>query len=153
MNSNLWFRVLVLCMFFLFTGGMVVDYARHAEEQSPYPTKEEVRDNYQSHVGERVNFWTRVSAVREEGIVLHYGVTLFVPVPELDVSSGDWVQVYGTLKPEQRLALERIVVSQRSNRLYMLGISVIGLLGTLGLFVRHWRIDTEHWTITPRTRD
>lgn len=153
MIPNLWLRLLILCVFILGTGGMMVDYARHAEEESPYPTEKEVRDDYQSHVGERVNFWSRVSAVREEGIVIHYGVTLFVPVPEPDMDSGDWVQVYGTLRPEQRLAPGRIVTSQRSNRSYMLGVSIISLLGTLGLFIRYWRIDTECWTITPRTRD
>ncbi|WP_231858866.1 hypothetical protein [Haloquadratum walsbyi] len=129
---------------------MMIDYAHHAERQSPYPTAEEVKNDYQTHIGDQVNFWSQVSIVQEDTVGVTYGQPLYIQTSDLSVRSGDWVQVYGELNAKQELVVERIVVSPQSNRLYMIAVSVGGVLLALIMFVRHWKIDTKRWIIVPR---
>jgi hypothetical protein len=153
MNISLLLRAFVLCLLVSTAGGMMIDYANHAQDQSPYPSSEEVNRDYNIYIGEKVNFWAKVVAVREDGIVVNYGDTrLLILAPDLIVNPGDEIQVYGTLRSEHRLLPERIIVSPQSDRLYMLFVSVIGVLLSLTLFVRHWEINKDSWTITPRNK-
>jgi hypothetical protein len=153
MNTSLLLRAFVFCLLVSTAGGMMIDYANHAEDQSPYPSPEEVNRDYQVHIGEDVNFWAKVVAVREGGIVVNYGDTpLLILAPDLTVNPGDEIQVYGTLRPGHQLSPEHIVVSPQSDRLYMLFVSVIGVLLSLALFIRHWEINKDSWTITSRNK-
>ncbi|CAJ51217.1 uncharacterized protein HQ_1087A [Haloquadratum walsbyi DSM 16790] len=150
MNSTLWIRAIVFCLLLSLNGVMMIDYAHHAERQSPYPTAEEVKNDYQTHIGDQVNFWSQVSIVQEDTVGVTYGQPLYIQTSDLSVRSGDWVQVYGELNAKQELVVERIVVSPQSNRLYMIAVSVGGVLLALIMFVRHWKIDTKRWIIVPR---
>jgi hypothetical protein len=150
MSSTLWVRAIVFCLLLSLNGGMMIDYAHHAERQSPYPAAEDVKADYQAYIGDQINFWGRVSMVQEDTIGVTYGQTLYIQTSDLSVRSGDWIQVYGTLRPEQKLVVERIVVIPQSNRLYMIAVSAGGVLLALVVFVCHWKLNTEHWTLIPR---
>jgi hypothetical protein len=150
MGSGLVQRLVAVVLLLALVIGLAVDFESRTDADPTYPTADAVRTDYAGHVGERVNVWAPVRAVRADGIVLSYGVELFVPTRTAGLDRGDWVQVYGTLAPDRRLEPERLAVSHRSDRTYMYVVSALAAGLSLAALARCWRLDRETWTLRPR---
>jgi len=142
--------VAVLCLGF-------VDYAATAPTASPYPESEALATDYDAHVGEEALLFGTVQAVEDGTLVVDVAtdagpVRMTVPDAAADVEPGGFVQVYGTLEPEQTITPERTVVvnADGESGVYKYAVSAVGSLAVLALFSRHWTVDTDAWALEVR---
>lgn len=141
--------------------GLCVHYGATYEEGWPYPTGEQLADDYGSHVGETALVFGEVRAVdATEGTirirVMHspgeLTTTLTVSGVNEHVEPGGVVQVYGTLEPGHRMAAESVVVNTRDRgaMLYTLGASVAGIAVVVASVGQYWRVNTDELSIEAR---
>ncbi len=149
MESGLARRLVAVAVLLALVAGLAVDFESRSDADQAYPTSDALRADYTAHVGEQVNVWASVRAVRSDGIVVSYGVWLFVPTQTTGLHRGDWVQVYGTLAPDRRLEPEQVAVSSRTNRTYMFVVSALAAALAAAALAWRWRLDRETWTLRP----
>ncbi|MFB6282147.1 MAG: hypothetical protein ABEH40_09020 [Haloferacaceae archaeon] len=143
-------RLLLVALALAALAAMMVHYP--AAEPRYGPTEAALATDYGAHVGERVTFWTTVVAVRGVGFEVRAGGGLTVVGSDAAVRPGDSVAVHGTLRPNRRLAAERVLVSPVERRLYMFGVSLVAVGIALGAFLRRWRPDRRRLAFVPRDR-
>jgi hypothetical protein len=132
--------------------GMGSHYDANYETHWPYPTEGALETEYASHVGDRMFLTGTVQAVDRENatveILVETGqgrLPLTVGGVESTVQPGGALQVYGTVKPDRHLAADRVVVVNpaRSSIVFKYGVSVVGALLVVVLFLKRWRFDTD----------
>ena len=150
-------RVLVALLLLAALGGLFVHSAATEGARTPYPEADELSAAYDSYVGESALVFGRVTAVQSDGLTIRAesageSVRLQVTGATAAVVPGGVVQVYGELRPDSRLAAQRVVVVNRSigAQWYKYAVSILGALGFLVVFARHWRLDRETWTLEAR---
>jgi len=155
---NTWKRLLVAILLLSALGGLFVHEDATDDTRFPYPEPHELAADYDSHVGETVLVFGRVTAVDGNDVVIEAeseGVTvdLRVTAASTTVEPGGVVQIYGELRPEREIVAQNIVVVNDSGgaEWYKYGVSVVGALGFLVVFLRQWRLDRE--TLTLEARD
>lgn len=145
-------RLLVVVLAVVVLAAMMVDYA--ASEPQRQPSGAALAADYERHVGERLSTWARVLAVRDGAFDVRFGgVELTVVGSDAAVEPGDSVAVYGTLRPNRRLAAERVLVSGQDSRLYMFAVSALGVGLALAAFLSRWRFDRRRLAFVPRPLD
>lgn len=154
---NVWKRLLLAGLLLSALGGLFVHEDATADARTPYPEPHELAADYESHVGETVLVFGRVTAVDGSDLVVEAeseGVTIELRVTgaTATVESGGVVQVYGELRPSREIAAQRTVVVNDSGgaEWYKYGVSAIGALGFLVAFLWQWRLDRETWTLEAR---
>lgn len=155
MGDSLRSRGIQILLLVLVLGSMCVHYGATADH-TQYPPPEELREDYEQHVGERAYYWLTVTEVHDDEIVAGTGdgsLQFRIPVRRVEVERGDTIQVYGTLQPDWTIEPARIVVSPKQGRAVMFGISVLALILTLGMFGSAWRLDYEGWVFEPRPEE
>ncbi|WP_435335114.1 hypothetical protein [Haloarchaeobius sp. TZWWS8] len=152
MNDRPVVRFCLVCLLLGTVGFFMLDYAAEADSQSHFPTDPELERSYPAYHGERVHVWLDVVETTEDGFVGDFGdgVTFRVTDASSGVEPGDTVQVYGTAGPDRRIDASRVVVSDGENVRYMLGVSVLSVLLTLGAVFSHWRFVPGKLQFTPR---
>lgn len=154
MQSDRGFRVGFGLLLLAVCATMSADYARHVDDHRPYPTHEELAADYEAYVGADIHFWARVSMSDAGSITVdYYGTSLEITDLEqgaVGASPGDTVQVYGTIRPDGRIAAESVVVSSRVNREYMYVVSVLAIVLTTLTFFRAWTFDWSSAAFIPR---
>jgi hypothetical protein len=134
--------------------GLAADYAATAPDRDPAPAETAVAADYDAHVGERIALWATVRAVGPDGIVVASDAgRLTVVGSEATVAPGDAVQVVGRLRPERRLAAERVVVSGAPERRYMFAVSGLAALVAAGWTLARWRPDRARLALVARDRE
>lgn len=133
---------------------MAVHYGAVAEAHDPYPTAGELVENYGAHVGDEFYMWMDVVGTEGDTLVVKNHaegrLTLRVSPAPPGVRSGDVVQVYGVLEPDNRVAARRVVVSERDGRLAMYLVSAAAVPLVVALFLREWTVDWERGALVPR---
>lgn len=132
---------------------LFVDYSANLEASDPYPSEPELQSAYDDQVGESIHLWAVVTDVGEDRFTIRSDEdALTVRGSSTGIDEGDLVQVYGELRPNRVIDSERVVVSNAENRSYMFVVSGLGVVLTVGLFVREWTIDRETLALVPRRR-
>ena len=154
---KVWKRLLVATLLLAALGGLFVHEDATADERTPYPEPHELAAGYESYVGETALVFGRIVAVDGPDIVIEAeseGVTIELRVTEATaaVEPGGVVQVYGELRPEQEIAAQNVAVVSDSSgaEWYKYGVSVVGALGFLVVFLWQWRVDRQTWTLEAR---
>jgi len=154
---NPWQRAVVALLLLAALGGLFVHADLTGEARSPYPAPDEIAADYDSYVGETVLLFGDVTSVGNAGFTIEAeseGVTIELQIDGTSpaVDPGGVVQVYGELRPDQRMTAQRVVVVNGSggSEWYKYIVSGMGALGFLVAFLRYWRIDTETWTLEGR---
>ena len=146
-------RLLILVGLLSVLAILFVDYSVNFEAHDPYPTDDQLRSDYNAHVGEYVHFWMIVSEVDDGSFVAHQEeveLTIVGTIPS--VQRGDVIQVYGRLEPGHVVRPERVVVSNQRNRTYMFVVSALAILLTGVRFVRDWTVEPDALWLTGRSR-
>ncbi|MCU4974969.1 DNA-binding protein [Halobacteria archaeon AArc-m2/3/4] len=142
--------------------GLGVHYAESYDDRWPYPTENELDDDYAAHVGEDALVFGQVTAIdtaageltleseTDDGTRIEL-VADTVPTDgsEPAVEEGGFVQVYGTLEPDGEITTtETVVVNPNSGaESYKLAVSAIALLAGMGYFLVHWRPTLTGWEV------
>ncbi|WP_439025686.1 hypothetical protein [Haloarchaeobius sp. DT45] len=149
-------RLLLVVVLLGTIGVLSVDYAAKEQAQSQYPTDEELDRSFERYHSEEVFLWTRVVAVNETAFVGEFGPTgdrVVVTDTRPGIDVGDEVQVYGVVRADQRIDPDRLVVSHRENHTYMLVVSGLSVVLTLGVTFSRWRPDLGTLRFVPRGDD
>ena len=147
------YRLAVIVIAGLLTFGLGVHHGATFDTNWPHPTGDQLADDIDGWDGEDVLLIGEVTMVipEEEAIVIeiddsHDQIVAVVEVEGVapDIEEGGVIQVYGELDEEASvLAADAVVVVNRgpSDEHYKLGMSILGVLVAIGLFLRHWRIE------------
>lgn len=128
--------------------------------ESEYPTASEVTQNREASVGERVVLSGRVVDAEPVVVATRAGgdgrFTLVDANGRLrngngPLERGDRVTAFGRLVDESTLAVERTTVADPIGTAYMLVVSLLGGLWTVGRFATDWRFDRERVAVVRRT--
>lgn len=143
--------VLLLVLAVLFVGHGATGYD---PERNHYPDEEQLVEDYDAYVGERVDLSGEV--VNEDPVVIDAGTpagdSFELRIENVDepVSEGERLSVFGTVEPDRTIEAERTLVREPWEITYMYGISLLAGLWVLARFVREWRISTDEWAFVPR---
>lgn len=112
---NPWQRAVVALLLLAALGGLFVHTDLTSEARSPYPAPDEIAADYDSYVGETVLLFGDVTSVGSAGFTIEAeseGVTIELQIDGASpaVDPGGVVQVYGELRPDQRMTAQRVVV-------------------------------------------
>jgi hypothetical protein len=147
-----WARLALLVLLLTGVLGLIVYYDVTEDAHEPYPSPSEIGAEYDQYVGEKVLLWGTVqstapstSEARISVMTATGPMTMTVEGFDAEVSPGGSVQVYGQLKPEQRVTATNIVVVNPagSSTTYKYVSSALGALLVLIQFFRHWRVDIK----------
>jgi hypothetical protein len=144
-------RGLLIACLLAFVGWGLVDYAAGMDARYAYPTDRELSEDFAAHHGEAVDTWVTVAERRDGAFVTDEGWVVTADRLPPSLNAGDGVQVHGTARPGPRIAAERLVVTDRRNRLYMLAVSALGLVLAVGATLRYWRPALGSGYLVPRT--
>lgn len=151
-------RIVVIVILLGGLVGLGAYYDASYEAHWPYPTSEEIDEDYDQHVGEHALIFGTV--ISDEGGVAQIRVfhesgsfVMTVQGTPIEAQPGGFVQVYGTLAAGNTITADRVVVVNRdaSSSTYKYSVSLIGALLVLVVFFRYWRIDTRSLSIEERT--
>jgi hypothetical protein len=140
-------RAFVIAILMVLFTGMIVHYSYTAPQNDTVRQSYEMLKSSGEHIGETVYFWSGVSEVSSNQLIL--GETKIVNVTET-VQPGDGVQVYGTIKSEGKVVAERVIVIESESRTQLFIVSAIGILFGIATFLRSWSIDIYTLTFVPR---
>ncbi|MFB6129287.1 MAG: hypothetical protein ABEJ28_00505 [Salinigranum sp.] len=148
------YRVLGIAVLVAALLAMSVHYGAAWADHERYRTSvERIEANYDAYLGRPVYLWLTVDSTSDGGFVAGSGgggTRRLAVASDANVSPGDVVQVYGVLRPGDRVDAERVVVHDRGNRLRMDVVSGVGALLALGAFFSRWRVDRRSWAFVPR---
>ncbi|RKD98099.1 DNA-binding protein [Halopiger aswanensis] len=155
-------RFVMAAVFLTALLGLCVHYGATYDEGWPHPTGDQLRDDYDAYVGERVLLFGEVRSVDAESssITIHVTDSADEVAAELEihdfekpVEPGGVVQVYGVLEADRTMTpIQTIVVNGGTTAFYYkLGASVTGVLLAIGYFLVHWRPTVRGFGFEPRT--
>jgi len=132
--------------------GLCVHYGAVADERGPYPTTDEIDENYGAYVGEDVLLFGDVlsvdgaadrATVRVDTSTAPFEMT--VTRFSEQVQPGGVVQVYGTLRTDRTIDARNVAVVNPagSSDAYKYAVSVVGAALVLVLFSREWRVEPD----------
>lgn len=137
--------------------GLCVHWAATEPQREAYPQPDELAADYDSYVGEEIRVAGRVTAAEPSALTVvadsdRGPVELRVTGTSAAVAPGGIVQVYGKLRPGRELAARNVVVVSDSGgaEWYKYGVSAVGAVGFLVVFLRQWRVDPATWTLEAR---
>jgi len=144
----------MLCGLLLWAGTVGPDPTRNQ-----FPDEDEFAVDYTAYVGERVEFGGTVVATDPVTVEVtaDSGRSIELTLRSVDntdrISAGDEITVYGTLEPDNTVTVIETTVRQPWESYYMYLVSFLAGLWTLGRFLRHWTIDPQTLSVTPRKVD
>lgn len=153
-------RGIAVVALFALLGGLCVQYGTLAPDPSAnrYPGSDGIAAGTVAP-GDRVVVAGIVRSVGAEGVVVdaadghrivvgfEEGRTLGTD-PDPDVGEGVWI--YGVLRPDGAVSVERAIVRPMWEMYYLYAASFLGGLLVFVRFLRTWRLDTDRWQFVPR---
>jgi len=145
-------RLLGVVLLGLLLVGMGNHYETSFEDNWPYPTGDALDADYETHVDEQTFLTGTVQTVDRENETVeilveteHGQLPLTVSGVCRSIQPGGALQVYGTVEPDHHLAANNVVVVNPagSSKAFKYAVSLVGALLVVGLFFRHWRVDTD----------
>ncbi|WP_455449215.1 hypothetical protein [Natrinema thermotolerans] len=127
--------------------------------ESEYPTADDVTQNREAFVGERVVLSGRVvetdpvvaARADDDGRFTLVDASDRLRNGDGPLERGDRVTAFGRLVDESTLAVERTTVGDAIGTAYMLVASLLGGLWTVGRFATDWRFDRERVAFVRRS--
>ena len=153
-------RLAVAVLAVVALAGLGVHYGATYDEHWPHPSGDQLGDDYDAFVGERILLIGEVSSVDAEADTVVVRVTdsadevaaeIAVSGVDESVEPGGTVQVYGVLEADRTMDAEAVVVVDRSPAAtgYKLGVSVLGILLAVGYFLLQWRPNPRKLAFEP----
>jgi hypothetical protein len=144
----------MLCGLLLWAGTLEPD-----PDRNQFPDETEFAVDYNTYVGERVEFGGTVVAT--DPVVVEVtadsGRSLELTLQSVDnadrINADDEITVYGTLEPNNTVTVIDTTVRQPWESYYMYLVSFLAGLWTLGRFLRQWTVDRRTLSVTPREVD
>lgn len=139
----------VLGALFVGYGATPPDPDRH-----DYPDEVALIDDYDAHVGDRVELSGPVVAT--DPVVIDPGTPAGGPFElriegvEEPVSEGEDLRVFGVVGPDRTIDAEDTLVREPWEFAYMYAASLLAGGWLLARFVRDWRVDVDEWAFVPR---
>lgn len=152
----------VLCVVLF---GLAIHHGGAVDHNTPQPSSEEVIDEYDAHVDERVLLFGDVTTVDGEGVTIRIDdsagnekdlevdtVGQSVESDGLSVEPGGIIQVYGTLTADRTVTPENVVVVDENPAAttYKYVVSMVGIAGAVGVFLARWRLSVSALAFVPR---
>ena len=119
-----------------------------------YPGNEEVFTNPDQYFGQQVSVGGTVldtDPLTVETTIQGEQITFVVENANLDVSTGDRLSVFGTLGSADTVTAEEVVHREPWEAYYMYLVSFLAGLWVLARLLNRWTVDTDTWTVIPRT--
>ncbi len=133
--------VAILIGFFVWHGTIQPD-----PEKGNYPGSEELIEEYDKHVGEKVEVGGKVVKTDPLTIETEHGdksIELKITGTNVSVKEGDRLSVYGTLKEDGTIKAEEVVKTPYLNYVYMYLVSLVGAIWISIRLVKQWRWNSE----------
>lgn len=126
-----------------------------AADRNVYPDENEFVDDYDAYVGSQIE--TDGTVRTTDPLVIDVKPdgrpTIELTLTNMDPRTlrvGDEISVFGTLKPNGTVDVISPTVRSPWEYWYMYLISVLAGLWTLGRFLRHWTLNSDTLSFTPR---
>ena len=145
-------RLALVCLLLGVVALQLVDYAAHEADHRIYPTATDLDSDFEQYHGQSVDVWLTVEGRTEDGFRATNGWAVTAETLPSDLDPDEKVQVYGVARPGPSIAADRVVVTDAWNRTYMLVVSALALVLTVGYTLRHWRPVPTRASVRPRTR-
>ena len=141
--------LVVLAGLFVWAGTIEPDPA-----DNNFPENEDVLDNPDQYLGQQVSIGGTV--INTDPLTIETAfegetVTFTIENANPEVSNGDQLTAFGTLEPDNRITAENVVHREPWEAYYMYIVSLLAGLWVLGRLVNTWTVDTDQWTVVPRT--
>ncbi|MFO7791474.1 MAG: hypothetical protein R6W73_00645 [Candidatus Saliniplasma sp.] len=133
--------LVVLVILFVWSGS-----AGPEPEKGHYPSSKDVVMDYEDHVGEEVEIGGKVLDADPLTIEVEYGdesVLLEVINVDEDVEEGDRVSVFGTLRDDNTITAENVIVRPLINWYYMYGVSAVAAIWLLFRLITQWEYTSK----------
>jgi hypothetical protein len=118
-----------------------------------YPDPGAIDDGYDDRVGDAVHLWGRVVAETPGGFAMRAGPLRLSVRTDAPVAAGDYVQVYGVLRPGGGLDARRVVTRTPGERARLFAVSALALPVVAAAFRRRWRVRLRPPGFEPRGAD
>lgn len=141
--------LVVLAGLFVWAGTIEPDPA-----DNNFPGNDEVFADPDEYVGQQVSVGGTVvntNPLTVETTVEGERVTFIVENANLDVSTGDQLSAFGTLQSDHTVTATNVVHREPWEAHYMYAVSFLAGLWVLARLLNRWTVDTDHWTVIPRT--
>lgn len=145
---------------FAVLGGLLVWYGSLGLAPGAWvlPGATHLEDNYEDHVGDRVEF--QVTVVSSDPVVAESAFgegpahTLRVTLTglESEVKPGDRLAVYGVAQPDHTVAVKNAYVVPRENYVAVYLVSALAGLWVIGRLALTWQVDADEMALKPRDR-
>lgn len=150
--------LLVFCVF-----GLCIHYGTTYATNWPHPTGDQLDDDYDEYIGERVLVIGAVQSTDPADGTIVIAVTdsadevaaeIEVQDTTDPVEAGGTVQVYGTLGTDNTMTASEMVIVNRDSteNQYKLVVSVVGILFAVAYFFSQWRVDRRELGFEQRAR-
>ncbi|APX96592.1 single stranded DNA-binding domain-containing protein [Natronorubrum daqingense] len=153
-------RIVLTALFLGALLGLCVHYGGTYDDNWPHPSGDQLQDDPDAAVGERVLLFGSVESVEDDTLEIHVtdsegrvAVELEIDGVDESVASGGTVQVYGVLEDDQTMTPDETVVVEEDDRAfeYKLATSLVGVVLAIAYFCRYWRIDWTTVAFEPRS--
>jgi len=119
-----------------------------------FPGNDEVFTDPDEYVGQQVSVGGTVldtDPLTIETTVEGEQITFVVENANPDVSTGDQLSAFGTLQSTDTVTAKEVVHREPWEAHYMYAVSFLAGLWVLARLLNRWTVDTDHWTVIPRT--
>lgn len=119
-----------------------------------YPGTADIQETPHEYVGDEVavsGTITDTDPLTIEEVEAGEKLTLTVEDADTDVTVGDTLWVFGTLQADNHIQATTALTREPWEEQYMYTVSFLGGLLVLGRLVNGWTVDTETWSVVPRT--
>ena len=119
-----------------------------------YPDTPEIRENTDKYVGADVSVSgtiIQMDPLTIEDTVAGETVTFTVASTDAAVAVGDTLWVFGTLQADNHIQATATLTREPWEEQYMYVVSFGAGLLVLGRLINGWTVDTETWSVVPRT--
>ncbi len=126
-----------------------------APERGRYPGADELVDDYEDHIGEKVEVGGEVLEIDPVRIeVESAGDTMILEIVDLKEQPGigDRLTVFGTAGENKTIYAQNAMTRPLWRYVYMYGISVVGATWVGFRVLGQWRFDREKFALEPRDK-
>lgn len=141
--------LVILAGLFVWAGTIEPDPA-----DNNYPGVSDIHETPDEYVGDRISVDGTVvdmDPLTIETTVAGDRITFVIENADPDVAAGDHLVVFGTLQPNNHVTAIDTVHREPWEAYYMYVVSFLAGLWVLARLVDGWTLDTDDWTIVPRT--
>ena len=148
------YRIILLTLLLIITIGICVQYA--SADRWEYPVPSEIASEPEEYNGEAILLFVDVEKIdtsNDQLYVKQFPHHVHIELIDRDIiqqlESGASIQVYGIFNSQtQNIIAEEIVIDRRGTKdsQYLYVTSILGIVLTIGVFFKYWRVDIRTLT-------